>query len=193
MRAEPSPDLTVQLAWLKLPPAHRTLLEQVGASQWQIVDGPLGTVAHRMLRSAGQAGLASSARASLESAFGVWIPALRVLLINASHRDLIGLSAQAYEEFLAYIAWHEWGHALSLARCSHEDLAAGDRLLARAPAGVRESILRAGYLSKSYTHEIIAETYALMMVRRIGGHRGKPEWLHDEIYRLLKRVTDWPD
>jgi hypothetical protein len=183
----------VQLAWLKLPPAHRNLLEEVGASQWQVVDAPLGTVAHGMLRSAGHAGLASSVRASLESAFGVWIPALRVLLINAGHPDLTGLSPRAYEQFITYIAWHEWGHALSLARCSHEDLAAGDGLLARAPAGVRESILRAGYRSRSHTHEIIAETYALMMVRRVEGHRGKPEWLHDEIYRLLKRVTDWPD
>ncbi len=144
-----------------------------------------------MLRSAGRPSLAPSTRAGLEVALGTWIPELRVLLINAGHPALAGLAPVAYEAFVANIAWHEWGHALSLARCSREDIAAGGRLLAQAPTGVRENIRGAGYRSQEYTHEIVAETYALMMARRVRGHRDKPIWLHDEIYKLLTRVTDW--
>jgi hypothetical protein len=59
---------------------------------------------------------------------------------------------------LAHLAWHEWAHALSVERCSREDLAAGTRLLELAPPGVREVIRDAGYGSGDYTHEVIAET-----------------------------------
>jgi len=71
------------------------------------------------------------------------------------------------------------------------DIAAGGRLLERAPAGIRENIRSAGYRSMDYTHEIVAETYALMMARLVRGYRDKPIWLHDEIYNLLTRVTGW--
>jgi hypothetical protein len=94
---------------------------------------------------------------------------------------------------VAHIAWHEWGHALSLARCSPDDVAAGDKLLASAPEGISEGIRSAGYGAKNYMHEVVAETYALMMARRIRGHRDKPTWLDDKIYNLLKRVTGWVD
>jgi len=183
----------VRLAWLRLPPAHRSLLEAVGASQWQIVTGPIGSIADDMLRSAGQLGLLPPARSRLDGALGAWVPGLQVLLINIGHPAIAGLDTQAHEAFVAHIAWHEWGHALSLARCSPEDVAAGDKLLALAPEGISEGIRSAGYGAKNYTHEVVAETYALMMARRIRGHRDKPTWLDDEIYNLLKRVTGWVD
>ena len=178
---------------MSLPPAHRKLLEAVGASQWQIANRPIGSMADEMLRSAGQPGLASSVRAKLNGALGAWVPGLQVLLINVGHTAIAGLDLQAYEAFVAHVAWHEWGHALSLARCSPEDLAAGDRLLALAPRGIRDGIRGAGYRPKSYTHEVVAETYALLMARRIRGHRGKPRWLDEKIYNLLQRVTDWSE
>jgi len=181
----------VDLAWLSLPPDHRSLLEEVGAARWRIVDEPLGSLADQMLISAGLRGLTPSKRAGLERALGTWIPELGTLLINAAHPTLIRLDSMAYETFVAHIAWHEWGHALSLARCSHEDVAAGGRLLEQAPVGIRKNIRSAGYRSKDYTHEIVAETYALMMARLVRGYRDKPIWLHDEIYNLLTRVTGW--
>ena len=183
----------VRLAWLRLPPAHRTLLEAVGASQWQIVSGPIGSTADDMLHSSGRPGLQPCARARLDGALGAWVPGLEVLLINAGHPAIAGLDTQAYEAFVAHIAWHEWGHALSLARCSPEDVAAGARLIELAPVGIREGIRSAGYGARSYTHEVVAEAYALMMARRIRGHRDKPIWLDDKIYNLLKRVTGWVD
>jgi hypothetical protein len=183
----------VRLAWLRLPPAHRSLLEAVGASQWQIVNGPIGSIADDMLRSAGQPGLCPPARSRLDGALGAWVPGLQVLLINVGHAAVAGLDTKAYEAFVAHIAWHEWGHALSLARCSSDDVAAGDKLLASAPKGISEGIRSAGYGANNYTHEVVAETYALMMARRIRGHRDKPTWLDDKIYNLLKRVTGWVD
>lgn len=189
--ASASADRIVGFAWLSLPPDHRSLLEEVGAARWRVVHGPLGSLADQMLRSAGLEGLTLSTRASLERALGTWIPELGTILINAAHPTLTGLDSVTYETFVAQICWHEWGHALSLARCSHEDVAAGGRLLEQAPPGIRENIRNAGYRSKDYTHEIVAETYALMMARLVRGYRDKPIWLHDEIYNLLTRVTDW--
>jgi hypothetical protein len=181
------------MAWRNLPSAHRTLLESIGASQWQVVSGPLGTAADGFLQSAGHRTLARSVRDELNRALGLWIRELRIVLINDSHPKLIGLNAQTCEEFIARVAWHEWGHALSIARCSSEDVAAGSKLLKLAPEGIQKRIRYAGYGRRDYTHEVIAETYALLMVRRLTGGSGQPSWLDDEIYDLLKRVTEWSD
>ncbi len=106
-------------------------------------------------------------------------------------RGINHLDAAAREQFIAHLAWHEWAHALSVERCSREDLAAGARLLELAPLGVREVIREAGYRSRDYTHEVIAETYAVLMTRRLREGAGQPPWLDDEIYSLLRRVTEW--
>ena len=66
-------------------------------------------------------------------------------------------------------AWHEWGHALSIGLCSAEDIAAGRRLLELAPEVIRESIRKGGYRSSQYTHELVANVYALLMIRRRQG------------------------
>jgi hypothetical protein len=144
-----------------------------------------------MLISAAHRGLSVSAQTRLDRAVGAWIQRLQVVLINERHPALDGLDGEAREAFLANVAWHEWGHALSVVRCSREDRAAGQRLLDLAPEGVRQSIRRAGYAARDYTHEVIAETYALLMARRIRGHQDQPEWLNDEIYSLVRGVTGW--
>ncbi len=183
----------LHLAWLSLPPAHRSLLEAIGASQWKVVDQPLGAVVDGFLRSAGRRALSPSARSLLDLALGVWIPELRIILVHAGHAKLTGLDEATYEAFIARTAWYEWGHALSVVRCSQEDIAAGRRLLDLAPDGVREGIRGASYRPNEYTHELVAETYALLMARRRRKASGKPPWLDDEIYNLVKRVTGWSD
>jgi hypothetical protein len=180
-------------AWESLPPAHRRLLEAIGASQWQVVNEPLGGAVDGFLRSAGHRTLPSSVQRKLDLAQGVWLQELRIILIDAGHAKLIGIDTPTYEWFLARTAWHEWGHALSVARCSQEDVAAGTRLLGLAPPGVSEGIRKAGYLSRDYTHELVAEIYALLMARRQRKASGRPPWLNDEIYNLVKRVTGWSD
>ena len=184
---------TVQKAWHSLPPAHRALLESIGASQWRVVSEPLGVAADGFLRSAGHRGLISATQRELDRALGLWLSELRIILINETHPKLAGLDARTREEFIARVAWHEWAHALSIARCTPDDVAAGARLMKLAPEGIQERIRVAGYPRKDHTHEVIAEAYALLMVRRLAGRTGQPSWLHDEIYSLLKRVTGWSD
>jgi hypothetical protein len=143
------------------------------------------------LRSAGQRGLSADARHRLNLALGVWLHELRIILLDVGHPKLAGLDQATYEAFLMRTAWHEWGHALSVVRCSQEDVAGGRKLLERTPTGLRESIRQAGYRSTEYTHELVAETYALLLARRRRGATGRPSWLDSEIYNLVKRVTGW--
>ena len=110
----------LHLAWLSLPPAHRVLLESIGASQWQAVDERLGVSVDGFLRSAGHRALSRSAHIGLDNAVAVWIQDLRVVLLNISHPALTGLNQPAYDEFVSCTAWHEWGHALGMTRCSPE-------------------------------------------------------------------------
>jgi hypothetical protein len=86
-------------------------------------------------------------------------------VVDVGHPQLVGLGERTAEAFIARIAWHEWGHALSLARCSPEDVSAGSRLLELAPDGVRETIRSAAYRRRDYTHELVAEIYALLIAR----------------------------
>jgi hypothetical protein len=88
-------------------------------------------------------------------------------------------------------AWHEWGHALSIVRCTADDLTSGARLLDLAPTGVSKYIRDAGYRSSEYTQELVAEIYAVLVERRRRKESGRPSWLHQEIFELVRRVTGW--
>lgn len=102
-----------------------------------------------------------------------------------------GLDDPTYEAALARIAWHEWGHALSVTRATGEDVTAGRRLLDLAPPAIADFIRRAGYGARENTHELVAELYALLMARRRRAQTGKPVWLHDQLYDLVRRLTGW--
>ena len=130
-------------------------------------------------------------RADLDRALGAWIERLRIVVIDAGHPALVGLDDHSYEAMLVRTFWHEWGHALSLARATAADVAAGEQLVNLAPAGVGEYIRSAGYRQSQYTHEVIAEIYALLMARRRRGEAGQPAWLDDEIHELVRRVCGW--
>ena len=184
-------DAIVRVAWLSLPAAHREVLKTLGASQWQVVNEPLGLAVNSFKESAGQSGLDAAVRVRLDDALAVWVPDIRVVLIDAGHAELEGLDPPTLERVIARLAWHEWGHALSLDRCSPEDVAAGRRLLELAPEGVRENIRAARYRPKQYTHEVVAEIYAILIGRRRRNLVGRPEWLNDELYTLVMRVTGW--
>ena len=181
----------VENAWKALPHKHRELLYEVGASQWTVRYEPLGAPVHKLLCSAGLSGLSEHERDGLEPALAVWIPALRVVAFNANHPALTGLSDSAYERLIARTAWHEWGHALSIVRCTPEDVAAGTRLLGLAPTGVSNSIRASGYRRYEYTHELVAQIYSLLIARHKQEESERPPWLNHELYDLVKRVTAW--
>ena len=113
------------------------------------------------------------------------------MLIQGQHPGLIGLSREAAEAFVARLAWHEWGHALSVERCTDGDVFEGRRFLGLCPPGVAGDIRAAGYGPGSFTHEIVAEVYALLMERSQRGGGGRPAWLHQDIYDLVRRVAGW--
>lgn len=181
----------VDLAWEDLPAAHRGLLETIGADQRRAVDRPLGQELADLRRSAGVRDLGDAERRTLDLALGVWVPDLRLVLIDAGHEAHVALDDTSYEAALARIAWHEWGHALSVDRSTSSDAEAGDRLLVLAPRGVAEIIRGADYRSRERTHELVAEIYALLMARRRRGQTGQPPWLADEIWNLMRRVAEW--
>jgi hypothetical protein len=178
-------------AWERLPAHHKLLLENVGAEQRCVVFEPLGEAVDGLRRSAGLSGLSESGKRRLRDACGVWIPELRLVVLNAEHPGLQGLTGESFEAFGAEIAWHEWGHALSIARCSPDDVAAGRALLDLCPPEIRDDIRAAGYGARGYTHEIMAVLYSVMMRRRVRGQSGQPPWLANEIYALFQSVTDW--
>jgi len=178
----------VQLAWDALPSSHRRLLTQVGASNWEIVSQGLGHAAKDRLRSAGET-IPSRAQTTADNkALGMWVPELRLVLINDAHPALLSADSATREALLTWVAWHEWGHALSITQISPHDPGEGARLLALAPYGMRERIRRGDYLRREYIHELIAETYALLMRERVEGRPGQPPWLPNEIYHLITRI-----
>ena len=117
-----------------------------------------------------------------------------VATLTGISRSALGpVRVAAPKEFLADVAWHEWAHALSVERCPAQYVEQGARLLELAPPAIAERIRKAGYREREFTHELIAETYSLLMQRRVRGQHGRPPWLHDEIYNLLRTATRWDE
>jgi hypothetical protein len=178
----------IQLAWEVLPTSHRRLLSQVGASQWEIVTERLGDAAAARLTSANETVPSRAETKASDQALGMWVPSLRLVLINEAHSALLHADTATREALLTWVAWHEWGHALSVTSGPPHDPSEGEKLLALAPAGIRERIRRGHYRRREYIHELIAETYALLMRERVEGRPGRPTWLSNEIYQLMRRV-----
>ena len=108
-----------------------------------------------------------------------------------AHRAFDGLDASTFAYDLSRVAWHEWGHALSIDRAEEEDVAAGERYVELLPEGLSKLVRQAGYRRREYTHEVVAEIYAILMIWRRQGETGKPPWLHSEVYELVRRVAGW--
>ncbi len=178
----------LRLAWDALPSPHRQLLTQVHAWQWEIVNEGLGQAVANRLRSAGHQVPDSAQTTADDKALGMWVPELRLMLINEAHPEILSADAATREALLMWVAWHEWGHALSVTSTSPHDPDEGATLLALAPEGLRERIRQGNYARREYIHELIAETYALVVRERIQGRLGQPLWLANEIYQLIARI-----
>ncbi|HEX5368993.1 MAG TPA: hypothetical protein VFY10_06210 [Dehalococcoidia bacterium] len=179
----------VRRAWRDLPPEDRGLLEAISADQWQVCNRPLGTYTDELLRSADRGSLPHGEIARADDALALWIPDLRVMLINESHPAFDGLDGPTLTYDLSRVAWHEWGHALSLDRAGEEDIAAGELYVELLPEGLAKLVRQVGYRRREYTHEVVAEIYAILMIRRRQGKTGRPPWLHPEVYELVRRVA----
>jgi hypothetical protein len=181
----------VRLAWQVLPADDRNLLEAISANQWEVCGRALGAYADELLRSAFHGSLPASEIARANAALALWVPRLRVVLINESHPAFDGLDETTLVYDLSRVAWHEWGHALSLDRAGREDIAAGEHYVGLLPAGITRFVRQAGYRRREYTHDVVAEVYSMLMARRRLGQTGRPPWLHSEVYELVRRVAGW--
>lgn len=181
----------VRGAWLELPRGDRNLLEAIGADQWEVCGRALGTYADDLLRSADHGSLPAAEIARANTALALWVPQLRLVLINGGHPAFDGLGDLALTYNVSRIAWHEWGHALSLDRAEQKDIDAGEHYLDLLPEALAKIVRRAGYRRREYTHEVIAEVYSMLMARRRFGQTGRPPWLHAEVYELVRRVAGW--
>jgi hypothetical protein len=181
----------VDRSWADLPPADRSLLEAIRAEERDATDRPLGVYTDELRRSAGYASFPAAERRRQDAAAGLWIPELRLVLINIAHPSFQDLDQHSLGWALARVAWHEWGHALAFHRATSEDVSRGRELLALAPPSMAENVRSADYRQREYTHEIVAEVYALLINRRRRGSTGRPPWLSTEIYELVRRVVGW--
>lgn len=181
----------IDRAWTDLPRADRNLLEAIRAEGRDVTVRPLGVYTDELRRSAGYASFPRAELRRQDAAAGLWIPELRLILLNASHRSFRDLDESSLEWALARVAWHEWGHALAFHRATSEDVAKGSEMLALVPASMAGNVRSADYRQREYTHEIVAEVYALLMIRRRRGTTGRPPWLAEKIYELVRRVVGW--
>jgi len=181
----------VRRAWEELPQGDRDLLQEIGADKWRICRRALGTYADELLRSTGCGSLSAAKIAWVNDAIGLWVPELRVVLINESHPSFDGLDRATLIYDLSWAAWHEWGHALSCDHIGEEDIAAGRYYVGLLPKAFVRRIRHGGYRRREYTHEVIAEIYAMLMARRRKGNTGRPSWLHPEVYELVRRAVGW--
>lgn len=183
----------VMRAWRELPSGDRELLKEISADQWEVCGRALGTYTDELLRSAGLGPLPESEIARANAALALWVPDLRVVLINVEHPAFDGLDGPTLTYDLSRVAWHEWGHALSLDRAGEGDVAAGERYVELLPKPLARLVREAGYRRREYTHEVVAEIYAMLMTRRRQGQTGRPPWLHREVYELVRRVAGWTE
>lgn len=181
----------VSKAWRELPPDDRILLKEIRADQWDVCGRELGIYTNELLRSAGLSSLPESEIDRANAALALWIPDLRVVLINESHPAFDGLDGPTFAYDLSRVAWHEWGHALSIDRAGEADIAAGEHYVGMLPKALAHLVRQAGYRRREYTHEVVAEIYAILMTRRRQGMTGRPPWLHPEVYELVRRVAGW--
>ena len=85
------------------------------------------------------------------------------------------------------------GAHLAVVRASRDDVVDGERLLKLVPAVVPAVVRRGGYRRREYTHELVAEIYAVLISRRRRGQTGQPIWLDDAIYELAGGVSGWSE
>ena len=132
----------------------------------------------------------------LADAVAVWLPQRNVVAYNGPllTQALRDLTQSARQATIDSIAWHEYGHALSVTRASHEMRRDGPRLVELLPAGLRQAIDFPGaYGPRQVFDEVIANVYALMISRAVHhGEYGVPSFLDPDVYDAFQAVVTWP-
>jgi hypothetical protein len=180
-------------ARIRLPAAHRALLEQIGVQDAVIDDWPAGVRA--LYQTLGETAPSTD---DLVGAVAAWLPGRSVVAYNGPLLELaLGdaeLTESSRQMAVDNIAWHEYGHALSATLASPELKRQGPRLLELLPSGLRRAIDFPGtYRRAQVFDEVIANVYALMIGRAIQfDDYGVPGFLHRDVYDAFCAVVPWP-
>jgi hypothetical protein len=173
-----------------LPANHRHLLDQLRLQEVAVEDWPRGVInLYATLREP------APPPDALDAAAAVWLDGLRTVAFNVQllQRAVDGLNASTRRTVVARVAWHEYGHALSVVRATPEHRRRGIQLLALLPDAVRDAIDYPGrYRTSQVFDEIIATLYALLVGRvRTAGYV-RPEYLDPDVFAAFKEVIPWP-
>lgn len=181
----------VVVARKKLPRDHRGLLEQLHADDLVVEDWPTHVLSlYRTVQ------VTPPAERQLSQALAVWLQGPSVVAYNAPllRASLSGLDEPSAQHVVENLAWHEYGHALSVTRATDELRRDGPRLLELLPPGLRGAVDYPGsYSRRQVFDEVIANLYPMMLGRAIrGSGYGKPEFVHPEVYEAFRQVLPWP-
>lgn len=180
----------VRWARTQLPGSHRQLLEELRVQETAIDVWPSGVLdLYRSLRETPprERGIARAA--------AVWLDELRTVAFNARFFESAtrGLSHEWRRTLVAGIAWHEYGHALSLVRSTADQRRDGPRLHELLPAGLKGQIdYPQSYRAREVFDEVVAGVYALMISRIRACGYGFPDFLQPDITNAFQEVIPWP-
>ncbi len=180
----------IRAARAALPAEHRELLDQIGVQETAIDDWPDGVInLYATLREP------PPTRQELQGAAATWLNELRTVAFNAPAVLHVAreLDESSRRTIVARIAWHEYGHALSLTRATREHRKRGPELLALLPEGLRETIDYPGrYRTSQVFDEIVATIYSVIVGRvRTDGYF-RPAYLHADVFAAYQEVIPWP-
>jgi hypothetical protein len=179
----------VQKARGELPKRHRALLDQLNVQEVVVHDWPDGIA--NLYRTLGERPPSAS---RLKDAAAVWLQGHRTAafngpLLQAMAAEVDVASARAV---IQYIAWHEYGHALSLTLATDELRAEGPALLELLPERFQELVGADSYARSQVFDEIVATVYTVMINRiRTDGY-GAPDFIHPHVFAAFQEVIPWP-
>jgi phage tail protein X len=173
-----------------LPVKHRGLLDAIGVQEGLIERWPDGVLdLYETLREH------VPPRSSLDGAAAAWLHGLRTVVFNAGflRHAVHGLNEPTTRIVIANIAWHEYGHALSVVRAGAEQRERGLQLMDLLPQGLREAIdFPDRYRSSQVFDEVMATLYALMIGRVPSSGYSPPDFLHPDLFAAFQEVFPWP-
>jgi hypothetical protein len=183
----------VRRARRKLPLRHGALLDQIGVQDAVQREWPHGVT--NLYVTIGET---PPAAGDVDGALAVWLQAVRVVAYNGplliAALDLDASNAEVHQPVVNNLAWHEYGHALSVTRSTSAHRADGVRLLGLLPPNMRQSISFPGeYRRYEVFDEVIAHVYPLMVGRAIRGDGYvAPDFLDPDVFDAFKEVIPWP-
>lgn len=183
----------IRSARRRMPASHRALLEQIGVQDAVIDDWPSGV--QELYETLGET---PPPIRQLADAVAVWLSGRRVVAYNGPLlTHALGdpeLTPSTRQATVDNIAWHEYGHALSVTRATDEMKGDGPRLVELLPVGLRQAIDFPGsYGRRQVFDEVIASVYALMLRRAVQlSDYGVPSFLHGDVYAAFEAVIPWP-